>query len=164
MNRKFVAVMLAAVVSGIFPQALLAKDKAPWVAGRVYDTDKSSPLANVSIRIVNVETGNVTDETTDKNGCYAFKNVSAGAYSLAVIYQGKDYLLPEKVMVEMAKEEAALPVCVALSDTALAMMEECKVCKDKIPIWLPILGGAGVVAGIAIGHGEDPVVSESRPE
>lgn len=168
MLSRTLVVVLSLVLSGLTPQVLLAKSKTAWVAGKVYDTDKTTPLAGIPIRIVNVETGNVLNEKTQEEGCYRFKSVAKGSYSLAVTYKGQEYLLPEKVMVELDQREIAVAVCVAISDkdNSLILLDNCHVCLGggfpPVGVFL-ITGTAAVVSGIAIGHDKPPVVSESRP-
>ena len=168
MISRTLVLVLSLLLSGFTPEILLAKSKTAWVAGKVYDTDKTTPLSGIPIRIVNVETGDVLNEKTQEEGCYRFKNVNKGSYSMAVTYKGQDYLLPEKVMVELQKREIAVAVCVAISDkdNSLVLLDDCHVCLGGgfPPLGIILISGAAaVVSGIAIGHDNPPVVSESRP-
>lgn len=168
MKSRALVLVVVLLSSGIFPQVLLAKAKTAWVAGKVYDTDKTTPLPGIPIRIVNVDTGKVSEEKTQEEGCYRFKDVAKGTYSLAVTYKGQDYLLPEKVMVELQNREIAVAICVAISDkdNSLILLDNCHVCLGGgfPPLGVVLIGGAAAVAGgVVIGREKPPVVSESRP-
>ena len=174
MRFRVISVVLALALSGFFPQATFAqdqpsgKDKKAWVSGKVYDVDKTTPLENIPIRIVNVESGEVTEEKTQEDGCYRFKGVHSGSYSLAVTYKGQDYLLPEKVLVEDLRDrDVAVAVCVAISDkdSSLILLDNCHICLGAgfPPLGVLLIGGLSSVGGVILGHNQEPVVSESRP-
>jgi hypothetical protein len=174
MKGLIIVVILGLVVSGFFPQVSSAKDdpaaKKAWVAGKVFDTDKVTPLVDLPIRIVNVESGEMTEVKTRDEGCYRFKGVYPGSYSVAVTYKGMDYLLPEKVQVgDLQQHDVAVTVCVAIPENgnSLVLLDNCSVCREAgfLPVGVLLIGGsAAAVGGILIGHSKEPVVSESRPQ
>lgn len=172
-GRSLLAILLVCLMSGLFAMPLHAKTKEAkrkkaWIAGKVYDTDKMTPIEDLPIRIVNVESGEVTEHKTKDEGCYAFEDVKRGTYSLAVSYKGQDYLLPEKVIVEPLQREVAVAVCVAIpeKDNTLVLLDNCHVCLGAgfPPLGIIFFSGAGAVTGgVLIGRNQEPVVSESRP-
>jgi hypothetical protein len=150
-----------------------ANPKEVRIAGRIYDFNKSSPLHNVSVRIVNVATGIPREDQTDKDGCYEFKNVENGSYTFSVYYKGPDaamqkkvlgeFLLPYKITVVRSPEKDILiKTCVALAEkNSLLLLQDCDLCHKVPVIWWIIPAGA-VLAG-AIGKGNEEETSPSRP-
>jgi len=147
--------------------------KTVAIAGRVYDYDKDTPIHNVKVRIVNVQNGVPREEETDKDGCYKFKDVDNGTYTLSVYYKGNDqamakkvlgeFLLPNKITVVRSPEKDILiKTCVSLAEkNTLLLLEDCDLC-SKVPAWIWVIP-AGVVAGGTIGRGNEEETSPSRP-
>jgi hypothetical protein len=141
------------------------------IAGRVYDYDKDNPLHNVTVRIVNVNTGQPREDETDKDGCYEFEDVENGTYTLTVFYKGNDsamakkvvgeFLLPNKITVVRSTEKNILiKTCVSLAEkNSLFLMDDCDLCHKTPAIWWII--PAALVLGA--GRGNDEETSPSRP-
>ncbi len=143
--------------------AFAADAKKGIVAGKVFDRDTTSVLKGVPVRIVNVDSGSATEVKTDKEGCYRFKSVPNGAYSVSVSTQKQDYLLPEKINVQSTDKPAAVTLCVALGEKdSLNMLPDCEVCKP-FPIGYIVIGAAAaaIAGGIIVTRGEE--VSKSNP-
>ena len=134
---------------------LAADNQDAYIAGKVYDVGQTKPLQGATVRIVGLESGEARVATTDKEGCYSFKNVRAGGYSVSITYKGTEYLLAEKIKMEnLGKVKAAIALCMALqADKSLSMLENCQVCPKGIPVIAFIIAGgtAATVAGIVIG-------------
>jgi hypothetical protein len=145
-----------------------SKNKDAYVAGKVYDTDQKTPIMGIPVRLVNINSGESRETKTQQEGCYSFKGVPQGTYSISVRRDDQDYLLPDKIKVDLQEREVAVAVCVALaSENKLALLDNCHICLGKgfppFGIFL-IAGGAAAATGIIIDTGgEDPVVSPSRP-
>ena len=147
--------------------------KTVTIAGRVYDYDKDTPIKGVKVRIVNVQNGTPREEETDKDGCYKFKDVDNGTYTLSVFYKGNDqamakkvlgeFLLPNKITVVRSPEKDILiKTCVALAEkNTLLLLQDCDLC-SKVPAWIWVIP-AGVVVGGTIGRGNEEETSPSRP-
>jgi len=133
----------------------------------------NKPLEDIPVHIVNLETGAAFDTKTNKNGCYIFKNIPVGTYSLSVTLRGKDYPLAEKIKVE---KDQKIFACVETSDKdwTLALITEVHEKKDKVEnskcrckefpfLWVFLGAGAGTAAGIIIGTGGDEEASPSTP-
>src|SRR5262249_49696210 len=145
---------------------LFAKDG--YVAGEVYDFDKTTRLKDVTIRLTSVATGKSIEEKTKDEGCYSFKKVEEGTYSVSVTVNGKEYVLPDKVVVEILHKKVVTSICVALAENnQLLMLEDCKVCLGGgfPPVALLLIGGgtAGTITGISVGGGGEPTASPSAP-
>ncbi len=143
-----------------------AEKKVGHIGGKVFDVDGTTPLVGVQVRIVNVETGEARDTKSGKEGCYKFKNLPNGTYSVAVNHEGKDYLLPEKLTVAVADKEVAVTACLVLGEKDnLTLKEDCHFCKEAgfppYGIWIISGGAAAVAAGVIISRGEEK--SPSRP-
>jgi hypothetical protein len=164
-----------ATVFGATPENNSNKDlKEVKIAGRVYDFDKDNPLHNVTVRIVNVDTGQPRETTTDKDGCYNFDNVENGTYTLTVYYKGNDsalakkvvgeFLLPNKITVVRSPEKDILiKTCVSLAEkNSLFLLDDCDLC-HKIPALIWVIPAAAVLAGGTIGRGNEEETSPSRP-
>jgi hypothetical protein len=144
------------------------------IAGRVYDYDKDNPLAGVTVRIVNVATGQPREDKTDKDGCYNFNDVENGTYTMTVFYEGNDqamakkvlgeFQLPSKITVNRSTEKKILiKTCVSLAEkNQLFLMDDCDLC-GKVPIIWWIIPAAAVAAGGVIGRGDEEETSPSRP-
>lgn len=147
----------------------IAKTKEAYIAGKVYDHDKSTVLIGAVVRIVNVESGKETEEKSQEEGCFRFRDVVNGTYSVSVSYKGKEYFLPEKIKVERREREVAVAVCLALVETnGLTLVENCQICLGggfpPVGKFLILGGSAAVAGGIVLGRDEkDPVASEIRP-
>ena len=142
--------------------------KEGYVAGKVYDFDKTTPLKDAVIRLTSVATGKSVEEKSKDEGCYSFKKVEEGTYSVSVSVNGKEYVLPDKVVVEILQKKVVVSVCVALAENnALVMLDNCKVCLGGgfPPVALLLIGGgtAGTITGISVGGGGEPVASPSAP-
>ena len=108
------------------------------IAGRVYDYDKDNPLHGVTVRIVNVETGQPRETETDKEGCYDFKDVANGTYTMTVFYKGNDetmskkvlgeFLLPSKITVVRSTEKDILinTFLNLAENNTLGLMDDCE--------------------------------------
>jgi Carboxypeptidase regulatory-like domain len=182
-----VGIMLASGTTSIWAAAPLEKPgkdqkdlKEVTIAGRVYDYNKdndpkheTSPLHGVTVRIVNIENGQPREDETDHDGCYKFKDVQNGTYTVTVFYKGHDqamakkvvgeFLLPNKITVVRSPEkEILIKTCVALAEkNTLLLLEDCDLC-GKVPVWIWIIPAA-VVAGGTIGRGNEEETSPSRP-
>jgi len=144
------------------------------IAGRVYDYDKDKPLHNVTVRIVNVETGQPREDETDKDGCYKFKDVQNGTYTLTVFYKGNDsdmlkkvvgeFLLPNKItVVRSTEKDILIKTCVSLAEkNTLFLLDDCDLC-HKVPALVWIIPAAAVLAGGTIGRGNEEETSPSTP-
>ena len=53
----------------------------------------NKPIDDIPVHIVNLDTGAAFDTKTNSNGCYIFKKIPVGTYSLSVTLREKDYLL-----------------------------------------------------------------------
>jgi Carboxypeptidase regulatory-like domain len=146
-----------------------AKTKEAYIAGKVYDHDKSTALVGAVIRIVNVESGKATEVKSQEEGCFRFRDVANGTYSVSVVYKGKEYFLPEKIKVERRDRPMGVAVCLALVETnALSLLENCQICLGggfpPVGKFILLAGPAAVAGGIVLGRDEkDPVASEIRP-
>jgi len=150
----------------LFSGNLLAKEG--YVAGKVYDFDKTTPLKDATIRLTSVATGKSVDEKLKDEGCYSFKKVEEGTYSVSVTFNGKEYTLPDKVVVEILEKKVVVSVCVALAENnSLLLLDNCKVCLGGgfPPVALLLIGGgtAGTITGISVGGGGEPTASPSAP-
>jgi hypothetical protein len=140
--------------------------KDVYLAGKVFDEQQAHPLKGVMVRIVNLETGESHQEKTGEDGCYSFKNIKEGTYSVSVSYSGQDYLLAEKVKVEKIEDRDVVVVCcVALgSENTLVQLQNCHVCKKGIPVLAIIIpAGAGAAAISSIVISGEPPASPSTP-
>ncbi len=136
----------------------------------------NEPIGDIPVHIVNLDTGVSFDTKTNGNGCYIFKKIPVGTYSLSVTYRGKDYPLVEKIKIEKDQKVFA---CVESSDKdwSLGLTSEVhqkkdhKVendkchCKEFPLLWLFLAGGgAASGTGIIIGTGGDEEASPSTPQ
>ncbi len=144
-----------------------ADKKDAYIAGKVYDEPQSQTLKGAAVRIVNLDTGEAHQTKTDGDGCYSFKKIQEGSYSLSVSWNGQDHLLAEKVKVEKnAEKDVVVSICTALaSKSALVQLQNCQICSKVIPAWALIVaagaGGIGVISAIIIS--DDPPASPSTP-
>lgn len=151
------------------PFPLTAADKKDaYVAGKVFDQTQNHPLKDVIVRIVNMETGVSRQDKTDEDGCYSFKKIPEGTYSLSVSYNNQDYLLAEKLKVEkIEKKDIVVASCVALAEkNSLVELQDCHICLKGIPalaILIPA-GAAGVGAITAVLITDEPRASPSTPQ
>jgi hypothetical protein len=147
-----------------FP-ASAANKKDAYLAGKVYDEDQTHPLKGVVVRIVNLETGQALQEKTNDEGCYNFKKIPEGSYSVSVSYNGQDYLLAEKVKVEKIEEkDVVVAVCVALGgQNALVQLQNCQLCRKGFPVLFILIPAGGVGALSAIILTSEPPASPSTP-
>jgi hypothetical protein len=144
-----------------------ADKKDAHLAGKVYDQQQTHTLEGVLVRIVNLESGESHQEKTGEDGCFSFKKIQEGAYSLSVSVNGQDYLLAEKVKVEKVQErDVVVATCVALgSENTLVLLQNCHVCLKGIPALvfiIPAGGGIGAISAIIISD-EPPSASPSTP-
>jgi hypothetical protein len=150
-----------------FP-SLAADKKEAYIAGKVYDQTQNHPLKGVLVRIVNMESGEAHQDKTDEDGCYSFKKIPEGSYSLSVTYNNEDYLLAEKIKVEkIEKKDIVVASCVALAEkNSLTELQDCHLCLKGIPaLAILIPAGAAGIGGItAIIIKDEPPASASRPE
>lgn len=150
-----------------FP-SFAADKKEAYVAGKVYDQSQNHPLKGVIVRIVNMDTGEAHQDKTDEDGCYSFKKIPEGSYSLSVTHNNQDYLLAEKIKVEkIEKKDIVVASCVALAEkNTLVELQDCHVCLKGIPaLAILIPAGAAAIGGItAIIITDEPSASPSRPE
>jgi hypothetical protein len=147
--------------------------KSVEIAGRVYDYDKDTPIKGVIVRIVNVANGQPREDTTDHDGCYKFKDVENGTYTMSVFYKGNDpamakkilgeFLLPNKItVVRSTEKDILIKTCVALAEkNTLLLMDDCDLC-SKVPAWIWVVPAAVVVGG-TVGRGDEEETSPSRP-
>jgi hypothetical protein len=175
-----VALMVSSGIAPVFaapPDTKKNNDKdlkEVKIAGRVYDFDKDNPLHNVTVRIVNIDNGQPREDETDKDGCYDFKDVQNGTYTLTVFYKGNDsalakkvvgeFLLPNKITVVRSPEKDILiKTCVALAEkNTLLLLDDCDLC-HKVPAIYWIIPAAAVLAGGTIGRGNEEETSPSTP-
>jgi hypothetical protein len=151
------------------PFQLSAADKKDaYVAGKVFDQTQNHPLKDVIVRIVNMDTGMSQQDKTDEDGCYSFKKIPEGTYSLSVSYNNQDYLLAEKLKIEkIEKKDIVVASCVALAEkNSLSELQDCHICLKGIPaLAILIPAGAAGVGGItAILISDEPPASPSRPQ
>lgn len=147
-------------------------EKFRFVSDGKYD-EINKPIEDIPVHIVNLDTGVAFDTQTNSNGCYIFKNIPVGTYSLSVTLRGKDYPLAEKIKVEKDQKVFA---CAESSDKdwALGLTTEVhqkknhKVDNDKchckeFPLLWIFAGAGGAAAGIIIGKGGEEEASPSTP-
>jgi hypothetical protein len=150
-----------------FP-SFAADKKEAYIAGKVYDQAQNHPLKDVIVRIVNMDTGESHQDKTDEDGCYSFKKIAEGTYSLSVTYNNQDFLLAEKIKVEkIEKKDIVVASCVALAEkNTLIELQDCHICLKGIPaLAILIPAGAAGIGGItAIIIKDEPPASPSRPE
>lgn len=133
----------------------------------------NEPLEDTPVHIVNLDTGAAFDTKTNSNGCYIFKKLPVGTYTLSVTLRGKDYPLAEKIKIE---NDQKIFACVETSDKdwTLALITEVHEKKDKIEnskcrckefpfLWLFLGAGGATAAGIIIGTGGDEEASTETP-
>ena len=107
------------------------------------------PLADTTVRIVNADTGKAYETKTEKNGCYIFRKVIPGTYSESATYEGKEYLLADKIKIE---EDQKLFACVTVTELFgdLRLLDEVSdknKCKCKgFPFLFLLLGAGGLFA------------------
>jgi carboxypeptidase family protein len=147
--------------------------KTVTIAGRVFDYDKDTPIKGVKVRIVNIQNGQPREDETDHDGCYKFKDVDNGTYTLSVYYKGSDQAMAKKVLgefllvnkitvVRSPEKEILIKTCVALAEkNSLLLLQDCDLC-SKVPAWIWVIP-AGVVVGGTIGRGDEEETSPSRP-
>ncbi|HEY7160729.1 MAG TPA: carboxypeptidase-like regulatory domain-containing protein [Acidobacteriota bacterium] len=151
------------------PFTLTAADKKDaYIAGKVFDQTQNHPLKDVIVRIVNMDTGVSHQDKTDEDGCYSFKKIPEGTYSLSASYNNQDYLLGEKLKVEKTEhKDIVVASCVALGDkNTLSELQECHLCLKGIPalaILIPA-AAAGIGAITAILITDEPPASPSTPQ
>jgi hypothetical protein len=150
-----------------FP-SFAADKKEAYIAGKVYDQAQNQPLKGAIVRIVNMDTGESRQDKTDEDGCYSFKKIPEGTYSLSVSYNNQDYLLAEKIkVVKTEHKDIVVSSCVALAEkNSLIELQDCHVCLKGIPaLAILIPAGAAAIGGItAIIITDEPSASPSRPE
>lgn len=146
-----------------------AKTKEAYIAGKVFDHDKTTVLVGAIVRIVNVDSGKETEVKSQEEGCFRFANVVNGTYSVSVTHKGKEYFLPEKIKMELRDRAVAVAICVALVEpNALILVENCQICLGggfpPVGKFIIVGASAAVAGGIVLGRDEkDPVASEIRP-
>jgi hypothetical protein len=177
--------LLASVFIFASQQSVMASSRDDaYLAGKIYDFDKTVTLQGVLVRIVNLQTGEAREDKTDVEGCYKFKNVHAGTYSISVSYDEnayqaaqvaesrrvlktpqqagavKEYQLAEKIEIgKLDKRNVAIAACVALSENnSLTLLESCQVCLNVLPplAYFIVPATALVVGGIELGKGTEP--------
>lgn len=127
---KWASVFLLVIILQVSASSVaIAKTKEAYIAGKVYDHDKSTFLIGAVVRIVNVESGKATEVKSQEEGCFRFRDVVNGTHSVSVTHNGKEYFLPEKIKVERRDRAVAVAVCLALVETnGLTLVENCRIC------------------------------------
>ncbi len=147
-------------------------EKFRLVSDGKYD-EINKPIEDIPVHIVNLDTGAAFDTKTNSNGCYIFKEIPVGTYSLSVTLREKDYPLAEKIKVE---KDQKIFACAESNDkdwnlgltTEVHTKKDHKVdndkchCKEFPLLWIFAGAGAGAT-GIIIGKGGEEEASPITP-
>lgn len=101
--RSLVATLLAGCLIFAAPLAQTPAEDVS-LSGRIFQADGSTPYANVTIRILDKETGQeVATTTTDNDGSYAFEGLAPGDYTFEVEVADGIYQLDRAVSLGSAE-------------------------------------------------------------
>ncbi|MCI0409567.1 MAG: carboxypeptidase-like regulatory domain-containing protein, partial [Acidobacteria bacterium] len=136
-----------------------------YITGKVYDRDGKRPLKD-AIVVAQLITSNqvFSSGPADGKGNFIIRNAESGVYAFVVIYQGKEYAVPDRLDARVrmitpdgtetpAKMTFLLEVCFRrdrdddTERTALVVRDECK---SELPSFLTSLVEEGINTGLIV--------------
>jgi hypothetical protein len=102
---------LAGFVSPVWAQA-----ENVALSGRIFQSDGATPYANVTVRVIDQETGQaVASTTTGTDGSYAFETLDPGTYTFEVEVSDGVYQLDRAIQMGM-DEQASISFTIKPTD------------------------------------------------
>jgi hypothetical protein len=166
-----VYLVLAALV--LLPAASYSAAQVPfgpgpiqgYIIGKVFDRDGRTPLRDAIVAATLITSNQVfSSGPSDKSGNFIIRNAESGVYAFTLIYQGREYAVPDRLDARVrmvspdgtetpAKMTFLLEVCFRRDKddererSALVVRDECK---SELPPFLASLVEEGINRGLII--------------
>lgn len=136
-----------------------------YITGKVYDRDGKTPLKDAIVVATLITSNQVfSSGPVDRKGNFVIRNAESGIYAFTLIFQGKEYVVPDRLdaRVRMVAPDGAetpakmtflLEVCFRRERdddqerTALVIRDECK---SELPPFLAGLVEEGINRGLIV--------------
>lgn len=164
--RTAMAVLLVSSLAAISPIAF-AQAGSVGLTGRIFQANGSTPFANVTVRVMDKETGaEVASTTTGTDGSYSFDSLEPGTYTFEVEVPDGVFQLDRAIQLG-ADETASIsftvkPTGAAGASTASQAAGQ-GMSKKKKGILIAIIAAGAIALAFALDDDDDDDNNEGSP-